>query len=133
GVQEASGKNSPAFRVTAAITGSAWRAAMEERAAAIVACTRSGATARAISRFRPPMPILAITPNPNTALQLKGSWGIDDVVVSNATDMTQLVEIALDRLRATGTVHSGDVVVVMAGSSNVGASITDTVRMVIVP
>ncbi len=133
GVQEASGKNSPAFRVTAAITGSAWRAAMEERAAAIVACTRSGATARAISRFRPPMPILAITPNPNTALQLRSSWGIDDVVVSTATDMTQLVEIALGRLRTTGTVHSGDVVVVMAGSSNVGASITDTVRMVIVP
>ncbi|HUY06401.1 MAG TPA: pyruvate kinase [Acidimicrobiales bacterium] len=133
GVQEASGKSSPAFRVTAAITGSAWRAAMEERAAAIVACTRSGATARAISRFRPPMPILAITPNPNTALQLRSSWGVDDVVVSNATEMTELVEIALDHLRATGTVRSGDAVVVMAGSSNIGAAITDTVRMVIAP
>jgi len=41
---------------------SRWRAAMEERAVAIVACTRSGMTARAISRFRPPMPIIAITP-----------------------------------------------------------------------
>lgn len=133
GVQEASGRNNPAFRVTAAITGSAWRAAMEEKAAAIVACTRTGATARAISRFRPPMSILAITPSPNTALQLRSSWGVDDVVVSDETDMTALVEIALDRLRATGTVHSGDVVVVMAGSSNVGAAITDTVRMVIVP
>lgn len=133
GVQEVAGSNSSAFRVTAAITGSAWRAAMEEKAAAIVACTRSGATARAISRFRPPMSILAITPSPTTALQLRSSWGVDDVVVSEETGMTKLVDVALDRLRATGTVHSGDVVVVMAGSSNIAAAITDTVRMVIVP
>jgi pyruvate kinase len=133
GVQEASGRNSAAFRVTAAITGSAWRAAMEERAAAIVACTRSGATARAMSRFRPPMPILAVTPSQATALQLRSSWGVDDVVVSPATDMTELVSVALERLTATGVVHPGDVVVVMAGSSGVGPSLTDTVRMVIVP
>jgi pyruvate kinase len=133
GVQEASGTSDPSFRLTAAITGSAWRAAMEEGAAAIVACTRSGATARAISRFRPPMPILAITPSANTALQLRSSWGIDDVVVSSVTNMGELVKVALDRLRSTGTVHSGDVVVVMAGSSSGGAATTDTVRMVFVP
>ena len=62
GVQQI-GAGTRSTRVTAAITGAAWRAAMEEEAVAIVACTRSGMTARAISRFRPPMPIVAITPS----------------------------------------------------------------------
>ncbi|NBV26536.1 MAG: pyruvate kinase, partial [Actinobacteria bacterium] len=41
GVQEVSGTRSEAIRITAAMTGAAWRAAMEEEAAAIIACTRS--------------------------------------------------------------------------------------------
>lgn len=133
GVQEVVGQSSPAMRVTAAITGAAWRAAMEEKAAAIVACTRSGTTARAISRFRPPMPILAITPSQSTALQLRSSWGVSDVVLSEVTDMDELVDIAVHRLRETDIVHSGDAIVVMAGSRHGGTALTDTVRMVIVP
>ena len=47
--QEVAGDASAPAHVTAAITGAGWRAALEMDAAAIVACTRSGATARAIS------------------------------------------------------------------------------------
>ena len=42
----------PLRRITASVTGAAWRAALEQSAVAIIACTQSGATARAISRFR---------------------------------------------------------------------------------
>jgi pyruvate kinase len=133
GVQKVTGRSNPAFRITAAITGAAWRAAMEEKAAVIVACTRSGATARAISRFRPPMPILAITNSPVTALQLRGSWGVDDVLVAPETEMDQLVPVALRHLKDNLVVKSGDVIVVMAGSAGSAASMTDSVRMVFVP
>jgi pyruvate kinase len=132
GVQEVVGHRSEALRITAAITGAAWRAAMEEEAVAIVACTRSGMTARSISRFRPPMPILALTPSPKTARQLRSSWGVTDVVVTDKTDMNELTEVALEHLKATGQVEAGDAVVIMAGSWRGGASITDTVRMAIV-
>jgi pyruvate kinase len=132
GVQEVSGTRSEAIRITAAMTGAAWRAAMEEEAAAIIACTRSGMTARAISRFRPPMPILAITPSHFTARQLKSSWGVNDVLVSSSTDIDDLVHQGIEHLRADGTVQSGDYVVVMAGSDDGGLSTTDTVRMVAV-
>jgi pyruvate kinase len=132
GVQEVSGTRSEAIRITAAMTGAAWRAAMEEEAAAIIACTRSGMTARAISRFRPPMPILAITPSHFTARQLKSSWGVNDVLVSSSTDIDELVHQGIEHLRADGTVSSGDYVVVMAGSDDGGLSTTDTVRMVAV-
>ena len=132
GVQEVSGTRSEAIRITAAMTGAAWRAAMEEEAAAIVACTHSGMTARSISRFRPPMPILAVTSSVKTARQLRSSWGVVDVLLSDKTDMNDLTEIAIARLKQTGLVETGDAVVIMAGSHGSGQSTTDTVRMTIV-
>jgi pyruvate kinase len=132
GVQQI-GTGTRSTRVTAAITGAAWRAAMEEKAVAIVACTRSGMTARAISRFRPPMPIVAITPSDATARQLHSSWGVQEIYVSPAQDIDELCEVAVTRLKQSGIAMSGDPVVIMAGSTSGGAQVTDTVRMLIVP
>ena len=132
GVQQI-GVGTRSTRVTAAITGAAWRAAMEEQAVAIVACTRSGMTARAISRFRPPMPIVAITPSDATARQLHSSWGVQEIYVSPAQDIDELCEVAVTRLKQSGIARSGDPVVIMAGSASGGAQVTDTVRMLIVP
>src|SRR5439155_22666736 len=46
-----------------AIGHAAWQAADGVDAAAIIVCTRSGATARSVARFRPACPILAYTPD----------------------------------------------------------------------
>ena len=132
GVQEI-GMGTRSTRITAAITGAAWRAAMEEKAVAIVACTRSGMTARAISRFRPPMPIVAITPSKSTARQLRSSWGVQEIYLSTSHDIDELCDIAIAELKKSGIAQAGDPVVIMAGSTSGGAQITDTVRMVIVP
>ena len=129
GVQEVSGSRSEAVRITAAMTAAAWRAATEEQVAAIIACTRSGMTARAISRFRPSMPIIAITPSEHTARQLQSSWGVNDVVISPSVNIESLAEEGIGRARELGLVQRGDYVVLMAGSSG---GVTDTVRMVAV-
>jgi pyruvate kinase len=129
GVQEVVGTRSEAVRITAAMTAAAWRAATEEQVAAIIACTRSGMTARAISRFRPSMPIIAITPSEHTARQLQSSWGVNDVVLSSSVDIEALALEGIERARALGLVEPGDYVVLMAGSSG---GVTDTVRMVAV-
>jgi len=133
GVQQIESSGAKSTRITAAVTGAAWRAAMEEQAVAIVACTRSGMTARAISRFRPPMPIVAITPSESTARQLRSSWGVQEIFLSPATDIDDLCEFAVTQMKLSGIAKSGDPVVVMAGSASGGAAITDTVRMVVVP
>jgi pyruvate kinase len=129
GVQEVVGMRSEAMRITAAMTAAAWRAATEEQVAAIIACTRSGMTARAISRFRPSMPIIAITPSEHTARQLQSSWGVNDVLLSTSIDIEDLAREGIERARALGLVKPGDYVVLMAGSSG---GVTDTVRMVAV-
>jgi pyruvate kinase len=132
GVQHIEATGNRSQRITAAITGAAWRAAMEEQAVAIVACTRSGMTARAISRFRPPMPIVAITPSESTARQLRSSWGVQEIYTSPATDIDDLCEFAVTQLKLSGLARPGDPIVVMAGSRSGGTAITDTVRMIIV-
>ena len=50
------GAGDTADRITAAVTHAAWQAALDAGATAILCCTRSGRTARAMARFRPERP-----------------------------------------------------------------------------
>ena len=130
GVQEIAGSPSSAPRITAAITGAGWRAAVEQDAAAIIACTRSGATARMISRFRPSMPIVAATPSQHTARQLAVSWGVDALIVRESEGTDDIVWYAVQETVAAGYAKAGDVVVVLAGSPSEPGPVTDTLRIV---
>lgn len=117
-------------RITAAIGAAAWRASVDEQAAVIVACTNTGATARAIARFRPAAPIVAATPMPETARQLTSSWGVDTVLVPEAKTTDEAVSFGVQAVRAAGYVKPGDVVVVLAGSLTDPEPVTDTLRLV---
>ena len=130
GAQQIAGAPSSAARITAATTAAAWRAAVEEQARAIIACTRSGTTARAISRLRPPMSIVAATPSPRTARQLALSWGVDPVVVGEASSTDEIVWFAVQAAVRSGFAEAGDVVVVLAGSPTEPDAATDTLRLV---
>jgi pyruvate kinase len=129
GVQEVAG-DQPLRRITAAITGAAWRAALEEDAAAIIACTQSGATARAISRFRPSMPIVAVTPNERVARQLSMSWGVETLLSEGSADTDEDIWRAVQQALQAGYVTPGDIVVVLAGSPYEQNPVADTMRIV---
>ncbi|MEI8051401.1 MAG: pyruvate kinase [Actinomycetes bacterium] len=133
GVQEVSGDRASALRITAAITGAGWRAALEEDAAAIVAFSASGATVRAISRFRPSMPILAVTTTEYRASQLRMSWGVASVLVHDGGDPRGLTAVAIDHLLAVGLAKPGDVILVLSGSHDSETPATDTVRLARIP
>jgi pyruvate kinase len=128
--QKVAGDAFSSERITAATTAAAWRAAIDEDAAAIVACTRTGATARAISRFRPPMPIIAVTPSRRTASQLTLSWGVESLVIGEATTTDEIVWFAVQAVVGAGRAQPGDVVVVLAGSPIEPEPATDTLRLV---
>ncbi len=120
---------SPA-RLTAATTAAGWRAAIEEEAACIVACTRAGTTARAISRFRPAVPIIACTPSQRTARQLTLSWGVRTITLGEASSTDEIVWFAVQAVVQAGYATRGDVVVVLAGSPTEPEPATDTMRLV---
>jgi pyruvate kinase len=132
GVQEVSG-DATLRRITAAITGAAWHAALEEDVAAIIACTQSGATARAIARFRPSMPIVAVTPHERTLRQLSMSWGVETLISEHSGDTDTIIWRAVEKAAGAGFASPGDVVVVIVGSPYEQDPVADTLRIVRVP
>jgi len=82
----------------------------------LVAFTQSGDSARRMSRMRSPIPILAMTPEIGTFNRLALSWGVESMLtpIVGATDeMVKLVDsVLIDSKRA----HSGDNVMIVAGS-----------------
>ncbi len=129
GVQEIDDDRASTLRITASITAAGWRAALEEDAAAIIACSNSGMTVRSISRFRPSMPIIAVTKTDFRARQLHMSWGVAEVIVHQSEDSYVQTYAAIDHLLNEGLVVPGDVVVVLAGSRDTAVPMTDTVRL----
>ncbi|HEX7276003.1 MAG TPA: pyruvate kinase [Acidimicrobiales bacterium] len=132
GLQQLAGtRGGPALdRITASVSAAAWRAALDSDAAAIIACTNSGATARAISRFRPRVPILAATPSLRTARQLSVAWGITPVVTARQGTTDDIVWFAVKAAVDLGMVKTDDVVVVLVGSPQDPDPVTDVLRLV---
>jgi pyruvate kinase len=129
--QSAESAGAPAtVRMTAAVSAAAWRAAMDADAAAIIACTNSGATARAIARFRPTAPVLGCTPSPRTARQLSVVWGVTPLLVDRRGTSEEIVWFAIEQAAELGVVRPGDVVVVLVGSPSDEDPVTDMLRMV---
>lgn len=83
---------------------------------AIVSVTRSGATARLISKYRPKMPILAITPSERVARQLTLNWGVRSFVVPRSPDLETTVEDATSKVVEKGYLKEGDIVPIVAGT-----------------
>jgi pyruvate kinase len=127
-VAESRGRPASA-RITAAISAAAWRAARDSGAVAIIACTGSGATARAISRFRPEIPLLALTPSPRTARQLSVGWGITPVVMEEQHTTDEIVWFATKAVVEAGLAKAGDVVAILVGSPEEPVPTTDTLRL----
>lgn len=118
-----------AARITAAISAAAWRAARDAGAVAIIACTESGTTARAISRFRPVVPILGITPSPRTARQLSVAWGITPVLTERRHTTDDVVWFAIKGAVDAGLAKQGDVVAILVGSPTEPVPSTDMLRL----
>ena len=117
-------------RITAAISAAAWRAVQDVDASAIICATRSGATARAIARFRPHVPIFAVSPLERTARQLALSWGVTPLATAEYTTTDEIVWYAVENAVQRSLVKPGDVVAVLAGSPDDPEPVTDSLRLV---
>lgn len=101
--------------VTNAICDAAATTARDIDADAIIAVTKSGFTARRVSKFRPKQPIIAATPELTTFHQLSLSWGVFPVLSLNQTDTDSLFTHAVDCAKQIDLVSAGDKVVITAG------------------
>jgi pyruvate kinase len=130
GVVGSAGHDEPSL-ITAAITHAAGLAARDARASAILCCTRSGRTARAMARFRPDVTLIGLSPDPATVRALALVWGVSALRVDTYRTTDELVWFAVEQVVARGLVRLGDTALVLAGAPDrpSGAS-TDVMRIV---
>ena len=84
-------------------------------AAAIVAVSESGYTARTTAKFRPGVPVVATTPRDRVRRQLALSWGVDAQYAAYREDIEGMIDAAVDTAIEAGAAESGDTVVVLSG------------------
>ncbi|MGI9196299.1 MAG: pyruvate kinase [Candidatus Nanopelagicales bacterium] len=98
-----------------ALTKAAVDVARAVGAASLIPFTETGSSARLISRWRSPAPILAFTPNPRVRSQLALVWGVETFLVPQVMHTDDMV-VQVDRaLLEIGRVTYGDRVVIVAG------------------
>jgi pyruvate kinase len=82
----------------------------------LVAFTQSGDSARRLSRYRGPIPMLAFTPEPVVRSQLALSWGIETFLGAPVEHTDEMVRQVDEHLLRIKRVQEGDLVVIIAGS-----------------
>lgn len=101
--------------VTNAVARAAVSTAHDTGAAAIISVTKSGYTARFISKYRPACPIIACTPDEQTYRQLNLYSDVAPVLTGEAGSGEDLFETAVQAAVKAGYVKSGDLVVITGG------------------
>ncbi len=84
-------------------------------ASAILSLTRSGATARMVSKYRPDCPVIALTPSFFTWRELALVWGVYPLICPFTTDVEDSVSNGLSIVREQGLVKGGENVVFTSG------------------
>lgn len=118
-------------RITAALSHAASLAARDTEATAILCCTRSGRTARAMARFRPTAALIGLSPEPSTVRAMSLSWGVDPIPVDTYSSTDEMVWYAVETAVRSGKVSHGDTVLVLAGAPDrASEAAADVLRIV---
>lgn len=92
------------------------KTAYSAQAKGIFCFTNSGFTARLVARFRPKMPIVAVTSNPKVYHQMALNWGVIPIEPSVTKNVHEAMGVASEFALKMDMVQSGDLVVVTAGA-----------------
>lgn len=101
--------------MTTAISHATCMTAIDLGAKAIITVSRSGNTARMISKYRPGCMIVGCSPEEHTCRQLNMSWGITPILIKEEYSMEILLLHATEAAERAGYVEKGDIVVLTAG------------------
>jgi pyruvate kinase len=97
------------------ISYSACQTAHSLRAAAIVAFTQSGSTAIRVSKYRPSVPILALTPSSVVSGRLRLYWGVRPYEVGKPASVDELFAMGARLATDLGLAKPGDLIIIAAG------------------
>ncbi len=103
--------------------------ARQLNAAAILPLTKSGATARNVSKFRPSTPILAITSEDKVARQLQLVWGVNPLLVQEMASASATFAKAMEVAQEKQLLAHGDLVVQTCGTLAGVSGSTDLLKV----
>ena len=118
--------------ITHAISAAVGQIASQLDAAAIMTLTKTGATARNVSKFRPKTPILAITPHVYVSRRLQLVWGVKPLLVLDLSSATQTFQAAINVAQEKKLLSAGNLVVMTAGTLQGVAGSTDLIKVELV-
>ncbi len=104
--------------ITAAITHAASLAAVDSDASAILCCTHSGRTARAMARFRPGARLIGLSPDLAVVRTMALSWGVEPIQVGTYDTTDEMVDAAVETALDAQKISLGDIVLILAGAAN---------------
>src|SRR5699024_8059229 len=101
--------------VTDGISQSVSHTAMNLGVSAIITSTESGHTARMISKYRPQVPVVAVTIAEEVNRQLALVWGVHAVKGPKVNTIDEMLEVAVDQGLSTKLFDRGSKVIITAG------------------
>jgi len=107
--------NTAEHHIPSAVSHAACRLAENIKAKAIICFTQSGFTARILSKYRPPMPIIAVTPIESVQRRLTLYWNVKPLLLQEVTNTDEMIVKAEQTAVAHGLVREGDTVAITAG------------------
>jgi pyruvate kinase len=115
-----------------AISAAAYAIANTVKVATILCYTATGSTAARVARERPNLPVIGLTPVPQTAQRLALVWGIQSVLTSDPEDLSDMVRKACRIAFEEGYVKAGEGVVITCGVPLGSPGATNMIRLAFV-
>jgi len=100
---------------TDAISQASAQTAIGLGAAAILTSTESGYTARMVAKYRPPVPIIAVTTHERTVQRLQLTWGIHALYGPRTRNTDDMIDSAVHIALQANLIKEGDLVIITAG------------------
>ena len=118
--------------ITSAISHATCTTAIDLGAAAIVTVTKSGKTARMISKYRPKCPIIGCSPVEKVCRQLNLSWGVQPLLIAEENNTDDLFEHSVEAAKRNHYIKDGEIVVITAGVPLGVAGTTNLIKVHVV-
>ncbi len=115
--------------IAEAVAHATCQTAQDLGAAAIITPTVSGSTAGLVARYRPEVPIVAVTPSPAVQRRLMLTWGVYPLLAPRVDNTDQMIADAVAAAREAGYVRKGDLVVVTAGAAGYSPGTTNLIKV----
>ncbi|MBU1626955.1 pyruvate kinase [bacterium] len=103
------------FKIEDAVSLATCHTALNLDIKTIVTTTKSGSTARLVSRYRPKARIIAITPKLSTMRELGICWGVYPVLIDEIKNTDDMFEKVRNYINNSGITEDDKLVIIMAG------------------